>query len=172
MTVWGGLTNSYEKKRSKRKGDKEWYTHLKAGFQRIAMRELWCWRRLLRVPLTERRSNQAILKEISPEYSLEGLMKLKFQYFSHLMWRADSLEKTLMLGKIESVGFLTRYDGELRETLVWCQGSQGFMSVAEGVRHCPRVMVEVLIQPSHHAVGGGAKTQTHLHLPSEHFLKR
>ena len=64
--------------------------------------ELWCWRRLLRVPRTERRSNQSILKEISPEYSLEGLMlKLKLQYFGDLMQRADSLEKTLMLGKIE-----------------------------------------------------------------------
>ena len=66
--------------------------------------ELWCWRRLLRVPWTERRSNQSIIKEISPEYSLEGLMlmlKLKLQYFGHRMGRADSLEKTLMLGKIE-----------------------------------------------------------------------
>ena len=64
--------------------------------------ELWCWRRLLRVPWTARRSNQSILKEISPEYSLEGLMlKLKLQYFGHLMWRVDSFEKTLMLGKIE-----------------------------------------------------------------------
>ena len=64
--------------------------------------ELWCWRRLLRVPWTARRSNQFILKEISPEYSLEGLMlKLKLQYFGHLMWRADSFEKTLMLVKIE-----------------------------------------------------------------------
>ena len=64
--------------------------------------ELWCWRRLLRVPWTARRYNQSILKEISPEYSLEGLMlKLKLQYFGHLMWRTDSFEKTLMLGKIE-----------------------------------------------------------------------
>ena len=66
--------------------------------------ELWCWRRLSRVPWTARRSNQSILKEINPEYSLEGLMlmlKLKFQYFGHLMRRADSLEKTLILGKIE-----------------------------------------------------------------------
>ena len=64
--------------------------------------ELWCWRRLLRVPWTARRSNQSILKEISPEYSLERVMlKLKFQYFGHLLGRADSLEKTLMLGKIE-----------------------------------------------------------------------
>ena len=65
--------------------------------------ELWCWRRLLRVPWTTRRSSQSILREISPEYSLEGLMlKLKLQYFGHLMWRTDSLEKTLMLGKIEA----------------------------------------------------------------------
>ena len=63
---------------------------------------MWCWRRLLRVPWTAKRSNQSILKEISPEYSLEGLMlKLKLQYFGHLMWRTDSLEKTLMLGNIE-----------------------------------------------------------------------
>ena len=69
---------------------------------RIDAFELWCWRRLLRVPWTARRSNQSILKEISPEYSLEGLMlKQKLQYFGHLMQRADSLEKTLMLGKIE-----------------------------------------------------------------------
>ena len=65
--------------------------------------KLWCWRRLLKVPWTERSSNQSILKEISPEYSLEGLiLKLKLQYFGHLMQRTDSLEKTLMLGKIES----------------------------------------------------------------------
>ena len=65
--------------------------------------ELWCWRRLLRVPWTARRSNQSILKEISPEYSLEGLMlKVKLQYFGHLRWRRDSFEKTLMLGKIKS----------------------------------------------------------------------
>ena len=71
-------------------------------YQRIDTFELWCWRRLLRVPWTARRSNQSILKEISPEYSLERLMlKLKLQYFSHLMWRADSLEKPLMLGKAE-----------------------------------------------------------------------
>ena len=69
---------------------------------RIAAFELWCWRRLLRVPWTARRSNQSILKEISPKYSLEGLMlKLKLQYFGHLMQRTDSLGKTLMLGKIE-----------------------------------------------------------------------
>ena len=74
----------------------------KAECQRIDAFELWCWRRLLRVPWTARRSNQSVLKETSLEYSLEGLMlKLKFQHFGHLMQRTDSLEKTLMLGKIE-----------------------------------------------------------------------
>ena len=78
------------------------WTVKKAECQRIYAFELWCWRRLLRVPWTARRSNQSILKEISPGYSLEGLMlKLKLQYFGHLMQRADSFEKTLMLGKIE-----------------------------------------------------------------------
>ena len=80
----------------------EIWTIKKAECQRIDAFELWCWRRLLKVPWTARRSNQSILKEISPEYSLEGLMvKLKLQYFGHLMQRADSLEKTLILGKIE-----------------------------------------------------------------------
>ena len=80
----------------------ESWTVKKAERRRIDAFELWCWRRLLRVPCTARRSNQSILKEISPEYSLEGLMlKLKLQYFGHLMQRADSLEKTLMLVKIE-----------------------------------------------------------------------
>ena len=80
----------------------ESWTIKKAECQRIDALELWSWRRLLRVPWTARRSNQSILKEINPEYSLEGLMlKLKLQYFVHLMRRADSLEKTLMLGKIE-----------------------------------------------------------------------
>ena len=82
---------------------RENWTIRKAEHQRIDAFELWCWRRLLRVPWTARRSNQSILKEISPECSLGGLMlKLKFQYFGHLMGRADSFEKTLMLGKIES----------------------------------------------------------------------
>ena len=77
------------------------WTIKKAEHQRIDALELWCWRRLLRVPWTARISNQSILKEISPEYSLEGLMlKLKLQYFGHLMQRTDSLERTLMLGKI------------------------------------------------------------------------
>ena len=80
----------------------ESWTIKKAENRRIDAFELWCWRRLLRVPCTARRSNQSILKEISPEFSLEGLMlKLKLQYFGHLMRRADSFEKTSMLGKIE-----------------------------------------------------------------------
>ena len=80
----------------------ESWTIKKAECRRIDVFELWCWKRLLRVPWTARRSNQSILKEIRPEYSLEGLMlKLKLQYFGHLMRRADSLEKTLMLGRIE-----------------------------------------------------------------------
>ena len=79
----------------------ESWTIKKAEHQRIDAFELWCWRRVLRVPWTARRSNQSILKEISPECSLEGLMlKLKLQYFGHLMRRADSFEKTLMLGKV------------------------------------------------------------------------
>ena len=83
----------------------------KAEHRRIDAFELWCWRRLLRVPWTARRSNQSILKEISPEYSLAGLIvKLKLQYFGHLMQRADSVEKTLMLGKIE---------GERRDDRGW-----------------------------------------------------
>ena len=81
--------------------DMSW-TIKKAERPRIDAFELWCWRRLLRVPWTARRSNQSILKEINPEYSLEGLMlKLKLQYFGHLMHRTDSLGKTLMLGKTE-----------------------------------------------------------------------
>jgi len=80
----------------------ESWTIKKAEHRRTDAFELWCWRRLLRVPWTARRSNQSILKEISPEYSLKGLMlKLKLQYFGHLMGRTDSFEKTLMLGKIE-----------------------------------------------------------------------
>ena len=82
-------------------GNESW-TVKKAELQRIDAFELWCWRRFLRLPWTARRSNQSILKEISPEYSLEGLMlKLKLQYFGHLMRRSDSFEKALMLGKTE-----------------------------------------------------------------------
>ena len=81
---------------------RESWTIKKDEHWRIEDFELWCWRRLLRVPWTARRSNQSILKEINPEYSLEGqMLKLKLQYFGHLMWRTDSFEKTLMLGKIE-----------------------------------------------------------------------
>ena len=80
----------------------ESWTIKKAEYQRIHAFELWCWRRLLRVAWTARRYNQSILKEISPEYSFEGLMlKIKLQYFGHLMQKTDSFEKTLMLGKIE-----------------------------------------------------------------------
>ena len=80
----------------------ECWTIKNAECWRIDAYELWCWKRLLRVPWTSRRSDQSILKEISPEYSLEGLMlKLNLQYFGHLVWRVDSLEKTLMLGNIE-----------------------------------------------------------------------
>ena len=83
----------------------ESWTIKKAEWRRIDAFELWCWRRLLRVPWTSRRSNQSILKEISPKCSLEGLMlRLKLQYFGHLMWRADSFKKTLILGKIEGRG--------------------------------------------------------------------
>ena len=83
----------------------ESWTIKKAEHQRIDAFELWCWRRLLRVPWTARKSNQSILKEISPQYSLEGLMlKLKLQYFDHLMKRVDSLQRILMLGKIEGRG--------------------------------------------------------------------
>ena len=85
-------------------GHESW-TIKKVEHQRIDAFELWCWRRLLKVPWTPRRSKQSILREISPEYSLEGLMlKLKLQYFGHLMRTADSLEKSLMLGKIEGRG--------------------------------------------------------------------
>ena len=94
----------------------ESWTIRKAACQRIDAFELWCWRRLLRVPWTARRSNQSILKEINPEYSLKGLMlKLKLQYFGHLMGRTDSLEKTLMLGKIEG-----RRSG--RQRMRWLDG--------------------------------------------------
>ena len=92
----------------------ESWTIKKAEWQRINAFELWCWRRLLRVSWTARRSSQSILKEISPEYSLEGLMlKLKLQHSGHLMQRADSFEKTLMLGKIEGRRKRGRQDDEM-----------------------------------------------------------
>src|SRR5574340_942551 len=103
----------------------ESWTIKKAEHQRIDAFELWCWRRLLRVSWTTRSSNQSILKEISPEYSLEGLMlKLKLQYFGHLMQRANSLEKTLMKGKIEG----RRRRGQQR--MSWLDGITDLMDVS------------------------------------------
>ena len=94
----------------------EGWTVKKAEWQRIDALKLWCWRRHLIVPWKARRSNQSILKDINPEYSLEELMlKLKLQYFGHLMWRADSLEKTLMLGKIEMAGWHHQLNGHESE---------------------------------------------------------
>ena len=105
----------------------ESWTVKKAEHGRIDAFELWCWRRLLRVPWTARRSNQSILKEISPGCSLEGLMlKLKLQYFGHLMWRADSFEKTLMLGKIEG----RRRRGQQR--MRWLDGITDIMDMGLG----------------------------------------
>ena len=103
------------------------WTIKKAEHQRIDAFELWCWRRLLRVPWTARRSNQFILKEISPGCSLEGLiLKLKLQYFGHLMQRADSFEKTLMLGKIEG----RRRRGQQRKR--WLDGITDSMDMSLG----------------------------------------
>ena len=103
----------------------ESWTIKKAECWRIDAFELWCWRRLLRVPWSARRSNQSLLKEINPEYSLEGLMlKLKLQYFGHLMSRADSLEKTLMLGKIEG----RRRRG--RQRMRWLDGITDLMDMS------------------------------------------
>ena len=99
----------------------------KAEHRRIDAFELWCWRRLLRVPWTARRSNQSILKETSPEYSLEGLMlKLKFQCFGHLIQRTDSLEKTLMMGKIEGRG------RRERQRVRWLDGITNSMDTGLG----------------------------------------
>ena len=110
MAVWGGLANSWEEEWKGQRREGEIYPSIcrvlknsseESWARRIDAFELWCWRRLLRVPWTARRFNHSILKEISPECSLEGLMlKLKLQYFGHLMQRVDSLEKTLMLGGI------------------------------------------------------------------------
>ena len=103
----------------------EIWTVKKAECQRIDAFELWCWRRLLRIPWTARRSNQSILKEINPGCSLEELMlKLKLQYFGHLTWRADSLERTLMLGKIEG----SRRMG--RQRMRWLDGITNSMDMS------------------------------------------
>ena len=105
----------------------ESWTIKKAECWRIDAFELWCWRRLLRVPWTARRSNQSVLKEISPECSLEGLrLKLKLQYFGHLMWRADSLKKTLVLGGIEG----RRRRGQQR--MRWLDGITNSMDMGLG----------------------------------------
>ena len=110
----------------------ECWTINKAERQRIDAFELWCWRRLLRVPWTSRRSNQSILKEISPEYSMEGLL-LKLQYFGHLMWRADSLEKTLMLGKIEDRGWNGWMVSLTQWTWVWANSRRWWRTGKPGV---------------------------------------